>query len=119
MKKIILSISFIFTFVICFAAIVADLTGTWKGLIKFGDQKLELTYKLKAEGEKLTGSIVSSYGEIPLTDGKIAGSDFSYKIDIGGGPQESKGKFMGDSIQITSTFGGNSVTNTFKRVAEK
>jgi hypothetical protein len=116
MKKSSISIVLMFIFVLaCFAA---DLTGTYKGSIIYQDNKIDLTYKLKAEGEKLIGSINSEYGEIPLMDGKIAGKDFSYKIDIGSGPMESKGKFMGDSIVVTSKFGDREVKNTFKRVAE-
>lgn len=116
MKKTSLSVLLVFMFVL--VCLAADLTGTYKGSISFQDNKLELTYKLKAEGEKLTGSITSEYGEIPLLDGKVSGNDFSYKIDIGNGPMESTGKLMGDSIVVTSNFGGMEVKNTFKRVAE-
>lgn len=116
MKKIILSLASVFLFI--FICLAADLTGTYKGSVSFQDNKIDLTYKLKAEGEILTGSITSEYGELPLLDGKVAGNDFSYKIDIGNGPMEAKGKFMGDSIVITSNFGGRENKNTFKRVAE-
>lgn len=116
MKKITLSIASMFLFaLVCLAA---DLTGTYKGSVSFQDNKLELTYRLKAEGEKLSGSITSEYGELPLMEGKISGNDFTYKIDVGNGPREAKGKFMGDSIVITSNFSGTEVKNTFKRVAE-
>ncbi len=116
MKKSVTLLSFIFVFVlICLAA---DLTGTYKGSVTFQERKLDLTYKLKAEGERLSGSIHSEYGEIPLLDGKINGPDFTYKIDIGNGPMEAKGKFMTDSIEIISNFGGVEVKNMFKRVAE-
>ena len=117
MRKTFLSATLLFVCLFAFAA-VADLTGTWKGSVDFNGTSLELTYKLKADGDKLTGSITSSYGELPISDGKITGSDFVYKIDIGGGPQESKGKYYGDSIVITSNFGGMEVKNKFKRVAE-
>ncbi|MES3019566.1 MAG: hypothetical protein V4721_17395 [Bacteroidota bacterium] len=116
MKKASLSIASIFLFVL--VCLAADLTGTYKGSVSFQDNRIELTYKLKAEGQNLTGSITSEYGELPLLEGKIAGNDFTYKIDIGNGPMESKGKFMGDSIVVTSNFGGTEVKNTFKRVAE-
>lgn len=116
MKQAFISLALICVFVLsCFAA---DLSGTWKGNIQVQGNPLELTYKLKTDGEKLTGSITSSYGELPITDGKINGSDFSYKIDVGNGPLESTGKYYTDSIVITSNFGGTEVKNTFKRVAE-
>lgn len=116
MKKITLSIASIFLFIL--VCLAADLTGTYKGDVMYQGSKLDVTYKLKADGENLNGSITTTYGELILTDGKIAGIDFSYKIDIGSGPMESKGKFMGDSIMITSNLEGTEVVNTFKRVAE-
>lgn len=116
MKKSVTLLSFLLVFVlICLAA---ELTGTYRGSIIFQERKLDLTYKLKAEGEKLSGSIDSEYGVIPLLDGKINGSDFTYKIDIGNGPMESKGKFMTDSIEITSNIEGVDVKYVFKRVVE-
>ncbi|MEP7279547.1 MAG: hypothetical protein ABI813_12935 [Bacteroidota bacterium] len=105
-----------FPFVMIVAFIAADLTGTWKGSVNYQGTPLELTYKLKAEGNVLTGTIISSYGEIPITEGKISGDEFSYKIDIGGNVRESTGKYYGDSIVITSAASGRS--STFKRVAE-
>lgn len=116
MKKSIALLGFLFVFVmICLAA---DLTGTYKGSVTFQGRKLDITYNLKADGEKLSGSIFSEYGELPLSDGKIIGTDFTYKIDIGNGPIESKGKFMTDSIEITSNLEGIEVKNMFKRVKE-
>ncbi len=116
MKKTSLSIALLFLFIL--ACLAAELTGTYKGSVMFQDRKLDLTYKLKAEGEILTGSINSEYGELPLFDGKVDGTNFAYKIDIGNGPMESKGVFMGDSIVITSNLGAGDVKYTFKRVAE-
>lgn len=116
MKKSITLFSFLIVFVmVCLAA---DLTGTYKGSVIFQERKLDIVYKLKAEGEILTGAIHSEYGELPIFDGKINGSDFTYKIDIGNGPMEAKGKFMTDSIEITSNLGGGEVKNMFKRVEE-
>lgn len=116
MRKTSISFALITLFaLVCFAA---DLTGTYKGTVAFDDNELELIYRLKADGEMLSGSISSEYGEIPLMDGKISGSDFSYKIDIGNGPLESKGKFYGDSIVIQTSFGDREVKHTFKKVTE-
>ena len=116
MKKTLLSIASLLLFVL--VCLAADLTGTYRGSVTFQERQLELTYKLKAEGEKLTGSINTEYGELPLFDGKVNGTDFSYKIDIGNGPMEAQGKFMGDSIMITSNYAGTEVKNVFKRVVE-
>lgn len=114
MKKTFLSLAF--PFALCIAITAASLTGTWKGTVMIQDNPVELTYKLKAEGNVLTGTVNSQFGELPLIDGKISGDDFSYKIDFNGNVRESKGKYYGDSIVITSATTGRS--STFKRVAE-
>ena len=114
MKKTCLSLALPFALFVIIGA--ASLTGTWKGTVLIQDNPVELTYKLKAEGTVLTGTVTSQFGELPLMEGKISGDDFSYKIDINGNVRESKGKYYGDSIVITSSVTGRS--STFKRVAE-
>jgi hypothetical protein len=119
MKRTIISASLVLALIItCAAAIIQDITGTYKGKVDFQGTQLDLTYKLKAEGEKLTGSIISSYGTVDLQDGKISGNDFSYSLDFGNGPMPSTGKYYGDSIVVTAKFGDREIKNTFKRVAE-
>jgi len=117
MKKTLFCSIFLFAFaLLCYAA---DLTGNWKGTVKLPNaDDLELTYKLKAEGETLTGIVKSSYGEIPLIDGKIKGDEFTFKLQIGSNLMEQSGKLYGDSIIIKSNFRGTNTENTFKRVAE-
>jgi len=115
MKKTFISSIFLFVFVLfCFAA---DLTGNWKGTVKTpnGDD-MELTYKLKADGETLTGAVASSYGELPLIDGKISGDNFSFKLDFGGNVMEQTGKLYTDSIVVSVNIQGKEIKNTFKRV---
>ena len=115
MKKIAISSVFMFLFVLaCYAS---DLTGVWKGNVKIPNRDdLELTYKLKSEGEILTGSIISQYGEIPLIDGRIKDNNFSFKVEIGENIVEQTGKLYGDSIIIKSNFRGTDLQCTFKRI---
>ena len=72
--------------VICLAAIAADLTGKWVGEFTGpdGDTKIPLTYVFKAEGNTLTGNLTSPQGEIPISEGKIDGDKFSFKISSSG-----------------------------------
>lgn len=90
----------------CFAAF-AELTGKWKGVLKMGDgNELPLTYVFKVDGEKLTGSVISERGELPFTEGKIKGNDFSFNIAINDNTIANTGKYYGDSTVITSDFNG-------------
>ncbi len=50
---------------VCFAS-AADLTGTWKGKIEINGESVDLTYNLKADGDKLTGTAEGPAGKIEL-----------------------------------------------------
>ena len=98
---------------LCFAAAwAADFAGTFKASIpaKKGDPT-ELTFKLKAEGEKLTGAVVNARGrEAAIEDGKVAGDTITFTVKQGGRKQtvatKYEGKVSGDEIKFTSTREG-------------
>jgi hypothetical protein len=58
-----------------------DPTGTWKWTSTFGNNTVESTAKLKAEGEKLTGTYVGRNNtETPITNGTF--KDNTVKFDV-------------------------------------
>jgi len=102
---------------LCFA-FFADLTGKWTGNVKTPDgTDFALTYVFKADGNKLTGSFQSPAGEIPITDGKINGADFSFTMDFNGTPISNVGKYYGDSIGVDAIIGGNKFHSKLVRAA--
>lgn len=114
LKKITLSLALILSVVLITFA--ADLvSGTWVGKIITGNGERALTYNLKAEGEKLTGTISSEQGEIPITDGKVAGSTVTFKIDVNGTVIPHEGKVSGDTLKIKLTVQENVIEGTFIR----
>lgn len=58
-------------------------TGTWKWeMTRQNGDKVEITLKLKAEGDKLTGTISGPGGnETEIKDGKVTGSDVSFVVE--------------------------------------
>ena len=104
-KRISIIALLVCSFVFAFAAF-ADLTGKWKGVLKFGEMEIPLNYTFKVDGEKLTGSIGSEQGENPISDGKIKGTDFSFSLDFGGEKIPHTGKYYGDSTIVFSEFQG-------------
>ncbi len=114
-KRLSIAALLICTGVAAFAAF-ADLTGKWKGTLKFGDNQIDLTYTFKVEGENLTGSIGSPQGELPIADGKIKGNDFSFSLDFNGTKIPNTGKYYGDSTIITQDFGGNKTNIKLTRI---
>jgi hypothetical protein len=104
---------------VCFAAI-ADLTGKWSGNLKLADgNTLPITYQFKADGEKLTGSVVTPQDELEIYDGKIKDKDFTFKVDVNDNPVPCEGKYYGDSVVVTANLNGAKLKSTLKRVVDK
>jgi len=76
---------------------------------------------LKAEGEKLTGTVAGGRGESEIKDGKIKGSGISFTVirNFGGNEVTVKynGKVTGDAIQFKVEAGERSYDMTAKRVS--
>ena len=101
-KKLLLVMTLVFGFV----AMAADVTGKWTAQVPArGGETRETTFTLKADGDKLTGSMTGFQGnEIPIADGKIAGDTVSFTTTIERGGNTIKqtytGKVAGDEIQF-------------------
>ena len=98
-----------------FHSIAADLTGRWHG--KVGDN-IELGLNLKAEGKKLTGTIYTSDGDGPISNGKLTGSTFSFTYATGGNIIPYSGKFDGDQMELTLVYQGKEVKGTLTRLKD-
>lgn len=85
-------------------------TGKWVASIDAGGMPIELTFVLKAEGEKLTGALNVMGNDTAISEGKFKGEDVSFKLnfDMGqGGPPlliSYTGKIKGDTLTMKSTF---------------
>ncbi len=80
-----------------------DLTGNWKSSFTNQDgQVRETTFKLKAEAEKLTGTISGRNNDTAIDDGTIKGDEISFKVtrEFNGNKMVIKytGKVSGDTI---------------------
>jgi hypothetical protein len=117
MKFFSIAVLLVCSAMICFA-VVADLTGKWTGNVKGPDgNDFPLTYVFKVDGSNLTGSLQSPQGELPISEGKINGADFSFKLDFNGTPIVNTGKYYGDSIGIDAEINGMKFHTGLKRVA--
>jgi hypothetical protein len=93
----------------------ADVTGKWTATQPAGKKGGQgkgnpVTFNLKAEGDKLTGSIDMGRRSVPIVDGKINGDEISFSAPMKTRDQEVKvqyrGKVVGDEIQFTRTREG-------------
>jgi hypothetical protein len=99
----------------------ADPTGTWTG-----DQPgpngntYAITFKLKADGGKLTGTMGGDQFEQPIQHGEIHGDDISFTVhlDFGDGIDlKYTGKVAADKIDFKVQRSGNDAAQPF--VAKK
>lgn len=103
------------------AVFANGVAGTWKGSYPGRDgQSREATFVLKAQGEKLTGTVSGQRGDSEIKDGVIKGNDISFSVvrNFGGNEVTVKytGKVAGDSIQFKVEAGERSYEMTAKRV---
>jgi hypothetical protein len=88
------------------AVLAADISGNWSGTMQMGDNPLDLTFVFKQDGEKLTGTVATPSGDLPLSEGKVVGDKISFFVmaDMGGTPTKfiSVGTIKGDEITIAT-----------------
>jgi hypothetical protein len=109
------------------AADKADPTGTWKWTVTRGDNKIDVTLKLKLDGEKLTGTMPGRDGkDIEIEDAKFKDGEISFSVTRtgqNGNKNTSKynGKIDGDTIKgkVERTRNGEATSTDWEAKREK
>ena len=114
-KKIIATALLLSCFFVGYATI-ENLGGKWTGQLKTeqGDQ-YPLLYNFKIEGDQLTGTAKTPKGDMPINDGKITGSNFTFNVVVGGMEIDHSGRFYGDSVGVDISLGDARSHATLKR----
>jgi hypothetical protein len=106
-----------------FQVLGANVDGKWTWEMEGRDgQKRTQTVTLKAEGDKLTGTMSGRQGETPIENGKISGDDISFTRTMNFGGESRKmiytGKVAGDELKLNMKVEGGDMTRDFvaKRV---
>lgn len=89
-----------------FVLSAADVTGKYTAEVAGrGGNAITLTFNLKAQGDTLTGALVTPRGEQSITDGKISGDTISFNTVVKFQDREMKflytGTVAGDSIKFS------------------
>ena len=92
----------------------ADVTGKWTAEMQGRNgNTMTITMNLKADGDKLTGTMSGRGGETDISDGKVQGDNISFKVvrEFNGNQITSvyKGKVDGDTIHFAMTMEGGSM----------
>ncbi len=97
----------------CFASSIV--AGRWSGTIA---GQFPVTVSIKELNGKLTGTVISQIGEIPLSNGKITGNDLSFReLSYNGIAVSSiKGKIDGDKMDVTVNFQGQDLQGILTRI---
>jgi len=119
MKKRIFTTAALVCCIVAAFAFAADIAGKWSGTLKTPDgNEIPLTYVLKTDSGKLTGTAATPEGEIAITDGKLAnGTDFSFNVSVNGADYKHSGKFYpaADSIGLDIDANGMKLHTTLLR----
>ena len=102
----------------------ADVTGTWKSsFTNQTSQVRETTFKLKVEGDKLTGTVSGRNNDTAIEEGKVKGEEISFQVtrEINGNKVTMKytGKVSGDTIKGKSESQRDGQPQTRDWVAKK
>jgi len=87
-------------------AAATDATGTWKGKLETQDGSRELTFNLKADGDKLTGTVAGLLDKaLDVNEGKVQGATLTFSVmsEWEDNPIKLvyKGELAGDEIRFT------------------
>jgi hypothetical protein len=99
------------------AAAAADVNGKWSGQVPSRGEATAATFTFKVEGDKLTGAMTSSQGEVSLQEGKVSGDQISFSTAGANAKILFQGTVSGNEIKMTRTReGGQAREFTLKRV---
>lgn len=103
------------------AACAADATGRWEGSLSGPNGDFQITFNFKVDGAKLTGTVESPNGDIPIEDGKVDGDHIYFITHFGDNVIKHNGTVSADSIQlkVEGPWGESEMTLKHAKAAKK
>ena len=104
----------------CLVALAADIDGKWTAEVQGGKRGPQTqTLTLKANGDKLTGTIDNGRGGVDISEGMIHGNEVMFKVvrEFNGNKVEQnyKGTLTRDDLKMTMDAGRGPQDVAFKR----
>lgn len=97
------------------SAFAADVTGKWKATTEGPNGQMELTFDLKTDGDKVTGTATGPMGDMPITEGSLKGDQITFTVATDQFKVVHKGKVSGDEMQLKVEIGDRTMDMTAKR----
>ncbi|MFL5340202.1 MAG: hypothetical protein ACJ8F7_08615 [Gemmataceae bacterium] len=98
-------------------------TGTWKYTAEVNNQSIDVTIKLKLEGDKLTGTVTARDMDVKIEDGKYKDGEVSFTVnrEMNGNKFaiKYKGKITGDTFTGKREIERDGQTNSRDFVAKR
>jgi len=91
---------FMVTFLLMSVSHAQGIDGKWKGEMQSPNGPFELTFNFKVVGDTLTGAVVGQMGDMPITNGKVNGTKFSFDVNVNEMTISHQCTFMSDSISM-------------------
>jgi len=101
------------------AAYAADINGHWEASMNTPNGDIRVGFNFKVDGAKLTGTVESPNGDIPIEEGKVEGDHISFKTHFNGNEVNHQGSVSGETIQLKVEGPWGESEMTLKRGAEK
>jgi hypothetical protein len=80
-----------------------DVTGTWTTSLQAPDgTSIPITFNLKQDGDKLTGTVVGDAGPVTIDNGKMDGNKMTFTVSFNGITISHEGTVDGDVIKLTT-----------------
>ncbi len=88
------------------AVAAEDATGNWKGTLDTPNGAMTLTFALKADAGKLTGTMGSDMmGNLPISEGKVDGDKITFSVTGQMGVIHVTGTVSGDTLKMNVSVG--------------
>ena len=109
----------VLTAALAVASFAADVTGVWKAEFETPNGTRTSTFDLKADGEKLTGKMITPMGETEIKDGSVKGDVAKWSVVRNFQGTERTltytGTVSGDEMKIQTAFGDRTIDMVAKR----
>ncbi len=81
-------------------ALAQDIDGKWTGQMEGRDGQFDIVCSFKTNGDTLTGSVALPRGEIPISNGRVNGSKFSFDVIFGERTISHQCTLLADSVSM-------------------
>ncbi len=99
-----------------FSAFAADVAGKWTASVQGPDGDMQLVFDFKVDGDKLTGTVDSPMGAMPISEGKVDGDNITFTVATDQFTVVHKGTVAGDEMKLKADIGDRTMEMTAKRV---